>query len=150
MLNNVYKEYRKKVSELNGADFDSYIKEQMANDKYTERVVPVSQMLFYEETSQRYFTSTMEDVAFAIYHYNRNFQIRGVVSLNEFYKFLGMDETPEGEFMGFHCWQMIEDGLTPWIDIHTKRAVNCDGQEYYIISFDWNPIPNYDEWESQY
>lgn len=66
--------------------------------------------------------------------------------INEFYDFLGIDRVEYGDYLGFNADQMWIDGFTaPWIDIHTQRAINCDGKEFYILQFDWDPIPNYTE-----
>lgn len=147
LLNRSYMEYRNKVKELNGVDSDEMVIRSIPREKFSEEKIPENKIMFYEEYSNRYFYSTMEDVLYAILHYNRNFQLRGCASLNEFYEFLGINKIECGDYVGF-CWhEMAEQGLTPWVDIKTLRAVNCEDQEYYIISFDWMPIPNYEDYD---
>lgn len=148
LLNRSYTEYRNKVKEVNGVEGDEEIIRSIPREKFPEERIPENKIMFYEEYSHRYFYSTMEDVLLAILHYNRNFQLRGCVSLNEFYEFLGIKKIECGDYVGFSWHEMSEGGLMPWIDIRTIRAVNCEDQWYYIISFDWMPICNYENFDS--
>lgn len=147
LLNRSYREYRNKVKELNGNEGDETIIQSISREKFPVRKIPENRVMFYDEYSHRYFHSTMADVLQAILHYNRNFQLRGCASLNEFYEFLGIKKIECGDYVGFSWHEMAEGGLTPWVDIRTIRAVNCEDQEYYIISFDWSPIPNYEDFD---
>lgn len=147
LVSSSFAQYRSKVKQLNGEDADLEIKNSIASEKFPDEKIQENKVLFYDQLSQRYFQSTMLEVVSAVYHYNRNFQLRGEACVNEFYDFLGIDRLKWGDTLGFNANQMLEDGLTPWIDIITQRAVNCDGTEYYIISFEWDPIPNYDCWD---
>lgn len=146
LLSNSYREYRNKVKELSGDETDLAVVSEIASKNLPEGKISENKVLFYEAFSERYFESTMLDVMAAVYHYNRNFQLRQSASLNEFYDFLGIDRVEYGDHLGFNAEQMWIDGFTaPWIDIHTQRAINCDGKEFYILQFDWDPIPNYTE-----
>lgn len=148
LLSNSYKEYRNKVKELHGEDADWEIREGIAYDNFPEGTVPENKIRFYDEFSKRWFVSTMEDVAFACYHYNRNFALRGTAHINEFYEFLGIPKVSYGYDLGFSSCEMIEGGLTPWIDIYTRDAITCDGEKYTILYFGWEPIPNFEEYET--
>lgn len=146
LLSSSYREYRNKVKELSGDEADLAVVSEIASKKLPEGKISENKVLFYEAFSKRYFESTMLDVMAAVYHYNRNFQLRQWASLNEFYDFLGIDRVEYGDYLGFNADQMWIDGFTaPWIDIHTQRAIDCDGKEFYILQFDWDPIPNYTE-----
>ena len=56
----------------------------------------------------------MASVLNAQYHLNRNFTLRGYVSLNEFYEFLGIEKVVCGEGIGWGQ-DLLEDGIF-WID----------------------------------
>ncbi len=58
----------------------------------------------------------------AEYHLNRNFVLRGVASLNEFYAFLGLPETRYGDEVGW----TVADGYS-WIDFEHRLVSRDDG-----------------------
>lgn len=144
LADNAYKEYRGKVKELLGDETDIQIRDAIATDKRNEDIVAYApgittlaskgeKMLFYEEYRGKYFEATMEEVLNAQYHLNRNFALRGYACLNEFYDFLGLDETDFGDILGWDWNEMIEDGLTPWIDFNNRMVVMDDGLECCMI-----------------
>lgn len=69
-------------------------------------------MLFYDEHSNRYIESTIEQVIAAEYHLNRNYILRGYSYLNKLYEFLGLESTNYGSVLG---WVSNDDGMY-WID----------------------------------
>mgnify|MGYP001038447069 CR=1 FL=1 len=147
LLSNSYQEYRKKIKDIHGKNADLAAISSIASENLPEGEILENKELFYDAYSQRYFTSTMLDVTSAIYHYNRNFQLRGYAALNEFYEFLEIDTIECGDYFGFNATQMLEDGfLGPWIDISLQRAKDCNGRDFHIIVFDWFPIPNYENY----
>lgn len=144
LADNAYKEYRGKVKELLGDETDIKIREAIAKDKRNEDVVAYApgittlasrgeKMLFYEEYRGAYFEATMEDVLNAEYHLNRNFALRGYANLNELYDFLGLEKTDFGDILGWDWNEMIESGLTPWIDFNNHMVVMDDGLECCMI-----------------
>lgn len=149
LADNAYKEYRNKVKELLGEETDDRICEAIAIDKCEDIDVYVpgyrsldtngEKYLFYDEHSRRYFEKTIEAVQNAEYHLNRNYSMRGSANLNEFYEFLGLEPTKEGEVLGWDCSKMIEEYEATWIDFdHRLVTVSEDGLECYFIS---TPIP---------
>ena len=63
MLDNTYKEYKKKVVELYGADTDEEIRTEIAKDKYDSGItVSEDTLIFYDEFSGQYFESTLREV----------------------------------------------------------------------------------------
>lgn len=94
---------------------------------------------FFDEYSQRYFESTEANVAWAEYDINRNFQLRGGVSLNEFYAFLGLDPIDIGDTCGWIVEDFWEGGLIPWIDFSHRKVTDDEGRECTIIGFTWDP-----------
>ena len=73
LLDNSYKEYKSKTVELQGEDFNSCVREEIAKDRYTgdDNSDDTNKVLFYDEFSGRYFNSTMEDVLKAEYEINK-------------------------------------------------------------------------------
>ena len=65
----------------------------------------------------------------AEYHLNRNYILRGYSYLNEFYEFLGIEETDYGSVLGL---APTDDGMY-WIDFNHRKVVMEDGLEVYII-----------------
>ena len=150
MIDSSYKEYRQKLKELYGEEVHEEIVNAIAvekardvginastfctNSRLTDDEACGDPVLFYDEWSNRYFESTIEQVITAEYHLNRNYVLRGFTWLNEFYEFLGLDETQYGEVVG---WS-VEDELY-WLDFNHRKVVLDDGLECYIIEALWEP-----------
>ena len=91
--------------------------------------------LFYDEHSGRYFETTIEQVMNAEYHLNRNYILRGYAYLNEFYHFLGIEQTDYGSVLG---WAPKDEGMY-WIEFNHRKAVLDDGLEVYIVEMPFGP-----------
>ena len=102
LIDNSYKEYKKKMTELYGDEAHKEVISSIAKDKYTDDIrVSDDKQLFYDEFSHRYFESTLEDVIKAEYNTNRQLQCNGGVYLNEYYEFLGLEPNPGGTELGW-------------------------------------------------
>lgn len=157
LLDNSFKEYKKKLIELHGEETHQNIIDHIAIEKAKEVGITAESLcantcltddescgdpvLFYEEWSGRYFESTIEQVITAEYHINRNFVLRGYTTLNELYDFLGLETTKYGDTLGW----AVEDELY-WIDFHQHKVVMDDGLECYIIETPWGPSPDFLEY----
>lgn len=147
MLSESYQQYRRAANTVYGEDADSKIIAEVAKKKYIsadgcyihDPDSDSEELLFYDSFSQRYFTSTMSSVLNAQYHVNRNFALRGWSDLNELYDFLGLEEHSGGDVIGWSANEMIEGGLTPWIDFENRLVEMDDGLECYIISTLFEP-----------
>lgn len=136
-LNRSFKEYQNAVKEVFGEEGHQRVIDRLMVEKpevpsiygavwgetfdFGETDEP--KHLFYDAFSQRYFEAKISDVLLAELHTNRNFAIRGEISIQEFYAFLGLD-TPEDlkdlywyvcdyyYFIDFaHTKHYIDDGL---------------------------------------
>lgn len=136
LVDNSFKEYKNKVSELYGEETDMRIREELAKDKYEESgiVAEDEKQLFYDEYSKRYFNSTMEDVTKAEYNLNRALALSDYTCLNEFYDLLGLPRTDYGDDLGWSVFQLVEMYWHSWIDFHHEKVVMDDGLECYIIT----------------
>ena len=134
MLNESYKQYRQAAKKVYGEDADNKIHTEMAKDAkvassdwgyqvYNMDMDPASeQLLFYDLTSKKYFTTTMAAVLNAQYHVNRNLSLRGDCSLNEYLSFLGVDGVDKGDELESY-----------WLDFDNYKTILEDGLECIII-----------------
>ena len=157
LVDNAYKEYRAKVVELLGEETDIQIRDAIVKDKvkedwhaYTPGLnslnLPEDKRLFYDEIGERYFEASPGDVFTAEYHLNRNFTLRGCANVNEFYMFLGLEETEAGETLGWSADEFLENGMGPWIDFDHRTTILEDGLECIVISPLLGPSVGYDIW----
>ena len=154
LLDNSYKEYRKKTDELYGEEAGKQIRGEIAKDKYTgdNESLDNDKELYYDFYSGRYFESTPEAVLWAEYETNRSMIVNYAVGLNEFYDFLGLDPLPEYESIGWSCGQIEEMYWHPWIEFdHEETIIDGDseyneGMKCTIIYMPFNPFINYLEY----
>lgn len=69
---------------------------------------------------------------------NRNFMFQGVIPLNDFYEFLGLEKTEFGETVG---WSSC-NGDIYWIDFNHHKLTLEDGMEIFVIDMVLNRPPN--------
>ena len=151
LIDNAYKEYKGKLKELYGEEAHNNVMDAIMVEKAEEIRVSNYNLtsycdlsiadgtseprLFYDEYSGRCFETTVEQVMNAEYHINRNFVLRGYVTLNEFYEFLGLEPTEYGSTVGW----AIEDEMY-WIDFnHRKRLLDNDTLEIIAIETPYGP-----------
>lgn len=152
LIDNAYKEYKGKLKELYGEEAHNKIIDAIAVEKAEDVTVSNYNLtsycdlsvqdgtseprLFYDEYSNRFFETTVEQVMNAEYHLNRNFVLRGFVYLNEFYEFLGLEPTDYGSKVG---WSINDDCIF-WIDFnHRKALLDNNTLEAVIIETPWGP-----------
>lgn len=154
LLDNSYKEYRKKTNELYGEEAGKQIRGEIAKDKYTgdNESLDNDKELYYDFYSGRYFESTPEAVLWAEYETNRSMIVNYAVGLNEFYDFLGLEPLPEYESIGWSCGQIEEMYWHPWIEFdHEETIIDGDseyneGMKCTIIYMPFDPFINYLEY----
>lgn len=157
LIDNSYKQYKQKVVEIHGKDAHEEIMDAIAAEKAEN--IPVTgsyfssstdlqaniyegeELLFYEEYGQRFFTSTMERVMNAEYHLNRNYILRGVSVLNEFYDFLGLEPTDYGSEVGW----TPEDESMYWIEFNHRKTIIKD-IECIVISMPFEPTADFQDY----
>lgn len=146
LLDNSYKEYKKKVAELYGEDADRQVRTEIAKDKYEEDPIKVEEgkLLFYDQFSDRYFESTMADVLRAEYKINKKISNYGGAHLNEFYEALDLPQEDYGVSLGWSTGSLMSVEWTQWLDFVHEKVVMDDGLECYIISFSVDPMYDYE------
>lgn len=158
LLDSSYKDYKNKLVELYGEEAHQNIMDSIAVEKAEDIYINASYLgsgcnlateessskpvLFYDEYSERFFETTIEQVITAEYHLNRNYILRGSSVLNELYDFLGLEPTDYGSTIG---WAPMDDGMY-WIDFNHRKAVAEDGTEFYILEMPFAPGLEYDEY----
>lgn len=151
LVDQSYKDYQRKLKELYGEEVDQEVREAIAIEKAEDVGVRGSYLgtncdlaleenngepqVFYDEHSGRYFEATIEQVLTAEYHLNRNYILRGYSYLNEFYDFLGIDETDYGSVLG---WAPNDEGMY-WIDFNHRKLESDEGKDVYVIEMPFEP-----------
>lgn len=159
LLDESYKKYRRTVVELYGKETHEEIVNAIAVEEANEVHMHASNLgvvctqfleedfsepvLFYDEYGKRYFEAPIEQVIQAEYHQNRNYIMRGFALLNEFYEFLGLEQTDYGREVGW----VIEDDGSFWVDFNHHKVELDDGLECYIIEMMFEPTM---EWKEYY
>lgn len=155
LLNQSYKEYKNKVDEVYGEEAGKKVREEIAKDKYEEAPIkPVrdDKQLFFDFFSGRYFESTPENVQWAEYELNRLISIHGGASLNNFYDFLGLEELPGYDEIGWSAAQIYEIYWHAWVEFEHETIILDDdhedqnGLECIIIHMPMEPSPDYLEY----
>lgn len=153
LIQNSYKEYKEKLKELYGEEAHNKIIDSIVSEKaknvdisasggwynssldFGECVEPEIIRTFYDDFSDRYFESTIEKVIQAEYHLNRNFLFKGTIALNEYYEFLGLEETELGNTVG---WSSV-NGDIYWIDFNHRKITLDDGMQIFVIEMIFEP-----------
>lgn len=154
LLDNSYKEYKKKTDELYGEEAGKQIRGEIAKDKYTGDEVSLDddKELFYDFYSGRYFESTKQEVLWAQYETNRSMFVNYSVGVNEYYDLLGLEPLPEYEMLGWTCGQIEEMYWHPWIEFDNEETVIEPDSEYNegmkctIIHMPFEPFIDYLEY----
>lgn len=142
LLDQAYKEYRKKVIELYGPDTDERVRANIAEEKLkkVDLEEPADgKRLFYDEFSGQYFERTMAEVMDAEYHLNREFILEGSAKLNDFYELLGLPKTKLGDVVGWDGESGIAFYGYQWIDISHELVTMDDGLECYVLHMEFTP-----------
>lgn len=130
LLDNSYKEYKKKVDEVYGEGANVDVKAEIAKDKYNEsELKPADGMrLFWDDFSGRIFESTIEKVQEAEYNINRDLSMNGYATLNQFYDYLGLVPIDGGDELGWSSGMNFDYYWQEWIDFghHTTTVGKID------------------------
>lgn len=150
VLDQSYKEYKNKVTELYGENANKEVIEEIAKDNYDEEEYEDEyddgKQLFYETYSKRYFRASNETVLRAEYEVNRLIQEEGGLSLNVYFRMLGLPELEYGEYVGWSCGQLIETYWTSWIHFEHEKVEMEDGMECWLIHLGFEPMIEFDEY----
>lgn len=155
LANRSYNQYKDKLKEIYGEEahekiIDSIVKEKSKNVKISSECMWSTNSLnveedesairlFYDYLSDRYFESTLAKVIEAEYHLNRNFQISGCISINDWYDLLGLCHNDSLEYVSWNADNMYQSGMVPWIEFSHREVVLDDGLVCCIIDIPYGP-----------
>ena len=153
LIDSQFKEYKNKVKEIYGEEAHRKILMSLGAEKSKNPDLIAYdyfgcsdldfgssdevEHLFYDEFSERYFTSTIDKVLQAEYHLNRNLALGGIMTLNDWFEFLGLEKSPDGDTLG---WSVCDNYY--WLDFNHSKTVLDDGLECYLISMIFEPDPS--------
>lgn len=149
LVDNSYKDYKKKVEELHGKEAGTQIRAEIAKDKYKENDVkpPTDDYrLYYDYYSEQYFEARPFDVQRAEYEVNRSLIMDDSVTLNEWYRHIGLEPLDHGDRFGWTTYANMDAYWQTWIDFRHEKVVMDDGLECIIITFGQEPYPDFEEW----
>lgn len=138
LLDNSYKEFKKKTAEVYGEGAVEKVKSEIAKDKCEESDIEPSDgmKLFYDDFSGRIFESTVERVQEAEYNINRDLSLQGYATLNEFYNYLGLVPIDGGDELGWSAGMNFDYYWQEWIDFgHLKTTMGDDLECINIVMF---------------
>lgn len=146
LLDNSYKEYKKKVAEIHGEEGANHIREEIAKDKLKESDIqlPSDKQLFFDEYLGRYFEATLPQVLKAEERVNRDLSMQSYATLAEFYDNLGIEYDDAG-LLGWSADRNQMDYWQTWVDFDHHKMTMDDGLECTIISMRQEPYPDWDE-----
>ena len=147
LLDNSYKDYKKKVEELYGEGADMHVMTEVAKDKYVaEEDNPDydGKELYYDLFSERYFRASSETVLKAQYAVNRKIHMEGSACLNDFYRELDIEATPYGEYLGWSSGTLMDITWNDWLEFYHNKTEFDDGLECCMISMSLEPLYDFE------
>lgn len=145
LLDNSYKEYKKKVEELYGKDGANEVKTAIAKDKFEVADLSLSpdMQLFYDEFTGQYFESTIERVLRAESEINRNIHLSGFAYLVDFYDAIGY-EYDDGSVLGWSEGGNLARYWQSWVDFGHHKVELEDGLECIILTIFHEPYMEFE------
>lgn len=156
LIDSQFKEYKNKVKEIYGEEAHRKILESICAEKaknpdlYVPSVWDTTyttldfgstnevEHLFYDELSERYFTSTLDKVIQAEYHLNRNMTQGMDITVNTWFTYLGLEKMDGCDDIGW----AINDNYQ-WLDFdHYITTIN-DDLECFVIEVVDRPDANF-------
>lgn len=142
-LQNYLKEFKRTLSAngINELEIDDKLFHESVDDFISE---DDEKHLFYYiyvkddigNIEGKYFESTIRDVILSEYHINRNFILKGGMTVNETLEWFNLPRIPMGDVL---CWDICNESDYQWIDFEHEKIVNdadnmYKGRECYIIT----------------
>lgn len=148
LLDNSYKEYKKKVIELHGKDGELEIVEAIVEDKYEEEqpTTENGELLFYDQFSGRFFNSTMNNVLSTFYQINRDVSTEYSATINDFYDYLDVPHIDGGDVLGWSVGMNSEAYWQEWIDFAVEERELEDGTKCHFVIIYQEPMVDFDEY----
>ena len=153
LLADQYKRYQGKVKEKFGIETHREIMEEITVEPCDPPTLTAcgitdsgfdipetdSKCLFYDTLGERYFEARYADVLCALYHLNRNYALGGVISVCEYFDFLGLDPDKRFDELGWSFYGGLE-----WIDFDITKTTTDDGLVFFMLSPTFYPWPDFE------
>ena len=142
-------EYSKNVKAL-APDVDRDAKINAANNSINQHEYREGDIIFIDDFTGKRFTATMSDVNNAEYEMNRLMQYKGLVSLNDFYKLIGLDVEPNSSDAAFGWCRSAEPFYGyKWIEFRHRfmRDPKNKSKEICRIYYTFEPHNDYTDIE---
>lgn len=137
LLQNSYKQYKGKVTELFGSDAEGQIKSEIAKDKYEKSPIErkdLDKKLFYDSITEQYFESDDRWVISAEYELNRTISTEGSATVEYWCKLLGIPcKNQNDQYIGWNSDSALERYDYCWVDFGHKDVTMDDGLEATVI-----------------
>lgn len=144
MVDQGYKQYRKKVAERFGKDVDRSIENEVIVEQASIDDDDHSDIInCYDPYADRYFETSRVNIERAICMINRNLQFSEYASLNDFYRALGISETEDGDMLGWSLESIIEWLGCSWLDFSVEPSNMGDGEKCYCIEALYSPSADF-------
>ena len=139
LLDNAFKEYRRKVSEKYGDDVDNEFSKDLVKNQLKDSNDIYEDTLFFEFNSMRFFEASIYKVLEAECKAKMQFEKYGHLSLNDYYAYLEISPSPYGDAMGWSKFQMQTEEYTDELEFNYERVVMTNGIVCYNIWTNVNP-----------
>lgn len=140
LVNESYQNYRKSLIELYGEEADIEVRDNMVLARTHEAFhelnlnTPDQMCMFVEEYTGQWKYAYEREIMDAEYHINRNYVLRGYMTLDEYLEIFGFDPVEGSDIIGWST----SDSEMYWIDFY-HRTVEQDGKEIQVISTTLSP-----------
>ena len=142
-----FSKYRSKVREVVGEETEQQIYDAVvANPTLTvyPEVLDIEDLpndtLFLDEITGQYFYSNVPSVLRAIYTLNRMLASEGIVTVEDWCKFVGIPFDESREDTAWYVELLMDWGYYPWVDAVIWEPKSTDGTPYKMISFGECPL----------
>lgn len=143
LLDNSYREYRKKSKELH-QDENINIDHEIIKSKFDKNMkLNDEKELFFDYQAMRYFESTLEEVEQAKAILNRKIFTDGFACLNDFYDILGISHVPYGYQLGWSTVTSDKVYGDSALDFEYETVEMDDGLTCKIITITYPPSLEY-------
>ena len=145
LLDQTFREYKRKVKELYGENADHEVKQEIIKDIYDDSAIKPEgeKIVFYEEHYGKLFERTMIEVLQAEYDLNRRFALDGEASINDLMDLLGLEHVEFGNCIGWLSDSNYDFYGHPWIEFKHEKMILDDGMECVYINIDSLPSVYY-------
>lgn len=143
LLDNSYREYRKKTRELY-KDEATKMEHEIIKTKFDkDLVLDGEKELFFDHQSMRYFESTFGEVEHAAQLLNHKLSMDGYACLNDFYDFLNMSHVAYGYQLGWSTFSSDKCYGDALLKFEYEEVEFDDGLICNIITIDYPPSLEY-------